>query len=241
VRRPAILLALLALAALPAARSAGASDRELEPLLGPLCLVGYAMRTTIPSPYFSIPDDNQTDALVGILPTVADGGTLPDIILEVDMDHTSIGDLVVKLDYVDCESGAVLSGTTILCRPRGDDPDDNAPCGDGTGSGCSGNLGKSYLDEPEPSPARYFFTDEASAPMADGSCPRLVPTGCYQPSPGGSTRAFAGLPRGGCWRLFASDWTLGHTGAITSWGIWERDLSTGARRHTWGELKTIYR
>ena len=194
------------------------------------------------SPPVTIPDNGAVNVLVGTLPTIADGSVITDVILEVGMAHTWMGDFLVRLEYVDCASGALLYGTNVLCRPRGTNAVGNAPCGTGTGVGCSGNLGTVATTTPPPAPVPYLFSDAAVAPIGDGICPTVAPSGCYKPSPGGALVGFNGHLKGGCWRLLASDWAGGDLGTISYWAVWEQNQApVPARLASWGKLKTLYR
>lgn len=202
---------------------------------GPNCdLSGYKSETTTLSPPFAIPDNGRVQVQVGgLLPTANDGSVLTDVILEVNMAHTWVGDLVLRLEYVDCATLTPLYGTNVLCRPRGTNTTTNTPCGSGTGVGCSADLVAGNV---------YRFADAAPAPMADGTCTNPIASGCYKPSPGGAMVGFVGLVKGKCWRLTVSDWASLDTGIINSWTVWEQNQTpVGAKAGTWGQLKTLYR
>ena len=222
-------------------RPARASAPDAEPDFLPYCMAGAAITASWPGPSFAIADF-QTDQVAGTITTVDDHTLIKIVILEIYINHTSIGDLVLRLSYQDCATGKELYGTNLLCRPRGTDEFDNVPCGTGTGFGCDGNLGRSPLDVPQPASQRYMFADESPTYMADGACPGDIGSGCYHPTTGGDLTGFTGLPHGGCWQLIVSDWKIGDVGSITSWNVWERDpYAVSAHHSSWGELKVIYR
>ena len=166
-----------------------------------------------------------------------------DIILEVmNFNHTWMGDVVLRLEYADC-----ATGTGALRHQRGlpsarNQRHDQRACGNGTGIGCSGNFGSSAANTPQPGSVIYRFTDAALAPIGDGVCPTVAPTGCYKPSPGGVLAGFNGLLKGGCWQLRAADWAALDVGFINSWTVWELNQTpVNTQVATWGKLKTLYR
>lgn len=210
---------------------------------GPNCdLTGYKSETQVLNPPFAIPDNGRIDVIAGILPTVADGSVITDVVLEVNMNHTWMGDVIVRLEYRDCATGATLYGTNVICRPRGTNVTPNAPCGSGTGVGCSGNLGSSAANTPQPGSVPYRFTDPAPTAIGEGVCPTVAASGCYKPSPGGLLAGFSGHLKGGCWVLLTSDWAGLDVGSISSWTVWE--LNTGpvvTKSASWGNMKMMYR
>jgi len=234
------------LATLAAANAAAAKLGDAEspaPLGAPGCdLTGYQMVARTLSPAFLVPDNHHALSAVDELATVANADTLREVTLEVSLAHTWMGDLVLRLEYVDCVSGVPLYGADILCRPRGANLLPPSPCGSGTSAGCSGNLGTSALSTPPPEPATYFFSDSASVPLGDGSCPSLAGPGCYLPTSPGAFAGFRGHLLGGCWRLSVADWAESDVGMIDHWAVWMAVTPEVATRATsWGRLKTIYR
>lgn len=224
--------------------AAGLTGFAPLPLLGtPGCdLSDYQSVTQSFAPPFAIPDYNPAGVTVGTLPTLADGRHFTDVILEVSLAHTWVGDLVLRLEYADCESGAPLHGTNVICRPRGTELLAPPPCGAGFGSGCGGNLGSLATSIPPPEPRPYYFNDAAEFPIADGICHPLASPACYQPSPSGALSGFNGFSQGGCWTLSVADWAAGNTGVIAHWTVWQKSTPVvPARAASWGRLKTIYR
>ena len=145
MRRYFVLLTVVAAFAAAGAAFADVKQQDSEsPALdtGPNCdLTGYKNVSQTFTPAVAIPDNNRTNALIGTLPTVADGSVITDVVFEIAMNHTWMGDVVIRLEYVDCSTQAVLYGTNVICRPRGTNTTANTPCGAGTGVGCSGNFG----------------------------------------------------------------------------------------------------
>ena len=90
-------------------------------------------------------------------------------------------------------------------------------------------------------PALYTFGDIATGKIADGVNPALTPADCYQPSVG-TMSAFAGIRKGGCFKLFAADYAADDTGMIEELHVYS--LNSGnvpTRTATWGSLKSLYR
>lgn len=240
--RQVVVPALLLAAVLSSAGAALASQPANDPEFSIWCM---AERTLVASYPTATPiQDFTTDQFAGMVQMSGGAdGPMRQLAIELEINHTWIGDLVVRLEYYDCTTGVVLQGTDLICRPRGFEDQDNVPCGTSTGFGCSGNLGKSRNDIPQPDSQRYLFADESTNILDDGGCAAVLGSGCYQASPGNYLVGFEGLPRGKCFRMIVSDWKVGDVGTLSSWGVWELNpLSpTPALHTTWGELKTIYR
>ncbi len=235
---PAIIVLALALGGVaPAGASAPGDDVDF----GPWCMAGRTEIAAIVANF--VIRDFESDQLDGFVPMLpSDDSPLRQIVFEMDIEHTWVGDLVIRLEYANCQTGETLYGTNILCRPRGTEDADNVPCGAATQFGCSGNLGKSKYDQPPLATQRYYFADESTNILDNGACADVLGPGCFQPSVGGTLAGFEGLPRGGCWRLIVSDWKLGDVGSIAGWGVWElKPLATPTVPRSWGRLKTIYR
>ena len=234
------VLALCALALPAFAQPKIAQDETVAPLTGPNCdITGYkVVSEVLPAP-FAIPDNDDMLHYVSSLPTAADGDLLTDVIAAVTMRHTWVGDVVLRLEYYDCATGAVFAGTNLLCRARGTNVDTPAPCGIGTGVGASGDLGTGGTTG---TALTYVFSSDAAAPINEGVNPTPIPAGCYQPAFGQTMAVFAGLQKGGCWSLSAGDWAAGDLGYINDWTIYMKNEGPVATRSgSWGSLKTIYR
>src|SRR5262245_18345914 len=104
MRRYFLLLSVLAAFAMVGAANADIKAQDVETPgidTGPNCdLAGYKSETQNFAPAFAIPDNGRVIVLAGTLPTVADGSVITDVILSVTMNHTWIGDLVLRLEYV---------------------------------------------------------------------------------------------------------------------------------------------
>ena len=168
------------------------------------------------------------------MPMAFDGSIFDDVILDMQLTHTWVGDLIVTLNYYqDCASAAPTASTRVLCRQRGTSASSPAPCGTDTGFGCSGDLSCNNV---------YYFSDDALAPLAEGTCATDLPAGCYRPASGNSMAVFRGLAKGGCFTLSISDNAGGDTGTLCSWSIHTRNTGpVQTLSGTWGKLKAIYR
>lgn len=238
-----LVLALLALSAAPAfAQKLGQS--ETSPTTGPNCdLTGYKSDTQVfPSPV-AIPDNNRTLVQIGQIPTANDGGVITDAIVDIYLAHTWSGDVVARVEYGDCAGGPAMAGVNVICRPRGTTTIFAAPCGTGTGTGCSGNFGSVGTTTPPPAPVSYKFSDDAVAAIAEGACPNPAPSGCYKPqTSGGTMSAFDGLLKGGCFRLSVGDWAGLDVGTVSQWSVHTtNEYPVPTAKTTWGAVKTMYR
>jgi len=236
-RYPALLLATLALvfAGTAFAQTKTASDIA-GPNSGPNCdLSNYKSSYQVLTPPLAIPDNVPAGVIVGYIDQPADGTIFDDVILDVQLSHTWVGDLIMTLAYFqDCASANPTATTNVLCRQRGTNAGSPPPCGPLTGSfGCSGDLSCNNT---------YYFSDDALGPMAEGTCATLIPGGCYKPASGNSMAVFRGLAKGGCFRLSVSDNAAADVGTVCSWSIHTRNTGpVETLTGTWGKLKAIYR
>lgn len=234
-------LAALSICLASVAFAAKTGDPEsVAPLANPTCsLNGYKVESQTLTPRFDIPDNGRTQLVVGTIPAVgASGEVLIDVMPEVTIAHTWVGDLILQLDYMPCGGGPSMASAKLLCRPRGTGTTIPAPCGTGTGFGASGNLGGAGTAPIGELP--YLFQTDAAAGIADGTNPATIPAGCYKPNT--PLSVFSGLPKNGCFVLSVSDWAAGDLGYITAWKVYmtnDQPVPTASR--TWGQVKTTYR
>jgi hypothetical protein len=186
----------------------------------------------------AIPDNVAGGVLLGPIFMPPDGDLVNDVVLEVKMAHTWVGDLIADLVYdPDCTGTAPGIPVRVLCRARGTSTQARTPCGTSTTTfGCSGDLVVAN---------NYFFSDEGVNPMGVGTtCPTTIASGCYRQSDqgGGSFSTWRGLPKGGCWYLQISDNAGADTGGVSQWAVWVRNQRpVPATAATWGSVKNIYR
>lgn len=140
-------------------------------------------------PDISIPDNDAngiTDNLVSL-----ENGTIEDLDVSIETDHTWVGDLIVKLEHVDSGTSA-----TLIDRPRM--PGNDFPFG------CNKVGVKALLD------------DEAAAAVED-QCADTTPTiaGTFRPNE--LLSIFHGEDISGVWNLTVSDNGAGDTGKLVQW------------------------
>lgn len=183
----------------------------------------------------SIPDNNAAGVTLGPIVLPPDGRNIADVVVDLQMTHTWVGDLIVAVGYdVTCD-GSVDAQSVLMCRQRGTGATTPAPCGTGTGFGCSGDLTTA---------SALLFDDTGATAVADGVCPTVIPAGCYRPTPvGGSPLSvFENLPKGGCWYINVSDRAAGDLGTILGWSIHIlNDSPVGVEAASWTATKTLYR
>jgi len=237
LRYPLLMLTVGALLIAGTALAQGKTASDITgPNSGPNCdLSNYKSSYRVLTPPLAIPDNNPAGVVVGYIDQPADGTIFDDVILDVQMSHTWIGDLIMTLDYFqDCAAAVPIASTRVLCRQRGTNASAPVPCGsDASGFGCSGDLSCNNT---------YYFSDDAVAPMAEGTCATAIASGCYKPASGNSMAVFRGLAKGGCFRLSVSDNASADIGTVCSWSIHTRNTGpVEALTSSWGKLKAIYR
>ncbi len=147
----------------------------------------FGAHTSCSSPGMVIPDDDLAGATDTL--TILDTGTLADLDVEVQIDHTWVGDLAVTLTHVD-----TATSVTIIDRP-------GEPV---SWFGCDGNNIDATLD------------DEAALAVED-ECAAAIPTieGSFIPL--NALSAFDGEDFSGDWELTVSDAEGGDTGILIEW------------------------
>ena len=133
-----------------------------------------------------IPDDD-TNGLSRTI-NIPSGGTVSDVIVELDISHTYIGDLKAELEHL---------GTTVVLFDRPGVPDSNF--------GCSGN---DITD--------CFFDDASTNGTVEDVCgnnPAI--TGDYNPED--ALSAFDGMDEAGDWTLTVFDFEGGDDGTLDEW------------------------
>jgi hypothetical protein len=159
------------------------------------------------------------------------GDTFGDVILELIMDQTWVGDLIAQVSYDENNDGTADYGpVSALCRP------DLTGCGDTGCCGCSGDVSGSYK----------FADDAPNPPLGEGAgCFSFMPEGCYQIAPESTetfASAFGGKNTGGSFLLRMRDGAAGDPLTLAGWCVW---FTTGAPTPTvdttWGQVKALYR
>jgi len=159
------------------------------------------------APAVAIPDDGYNGTLGSMASSAiavsgVTGTSVINIEVDVNINHTWVGDLTIKLQSPD---GDIL---TLVSRPGLAETADD-------GTGCCG-LNADWLG------STLTFTDLGAA---DAETMNVPFTGTYYPNPGASahpTQTFASLFGGtmnGNWTLYAGDAAGGDLGTLNSWAI----------------------
>ncbi len=134
-------------------------------------------------------------------------GVIEDVVLELNIYQTWIGDLVVYLWYDEDGNGSYDYGpVAALCRPALDG------CGFDGCCGCSGNID-----------GVYTFGDDGAAPMGEADCPTDITPGCFQAafeSVVGFAEGFFGAESGGGFYLQVADGAGGDDTYLYDWGVY---------------------
>jgi hypothetical protein len=165
----------------------------------------------------------------------ANGDSIGDVVLEIGIRHTWVGDLRARLDYDENSDGTTDVSCTFLCRPGRPVPCDSA----GTGVGCSSRLACDLG-------ATYLFDDATSSTMPVSNCTsaRTIEAGCYKPTGIGAGRlsVFEHHLQGGRWTLFVSDNAAEDTGALCQWAVHVKNAPLVALTPvSWGQMKRLFR
>jgi serine protease len=139
------------------------------------------------APNLAIPDNNPAGVNSDLV--VPPGGNLTDLDVAVQIAHTWVGDVIVRLTHVD-------TGTTVDLIDRPGVP--------ASSFGCSGDNIDAILD------------DGAALPV-EGQCAAGTPTINGSFSPNQPLSAFNGESLAGTWRLNVSDRAGGDTGTLSAW------------------------
>jgi len=224
--------ALSALAILALCTSMAMADKTGELTLhqlsgasgGDCPLVGYK-GVHQPLDMAEVPDNDPAGVSFGPLIFPPDNATILDVVVDIEMTHTWVGDLIVTLEHVDA-SGAVRT-VDLIQRPGVPE----------SSFGCAGDLieGGTY----------YFGTMGAAPPIGEFDCPAQLPFGCYEvavENPGG-LQQWVGLPKDGEWFLHVSDNAAGDLGVMLGWSVHllNEPIATPVDAKSWGAIKASYK
>jgi subtilisin-like proprotein convertase family protein len=181
---------------------------------------GYKLDVNLP-----IPDNNPAGMTVGPIVFPSDGSTILDVVVDVSISHTWVGDLIVQLTHV----GPGGTQTTFLL---------NRPGVPATTVGCSGDLVGTDTNK------YYFGTNPNLLVLGESSCPATIPVQCYQVAPENPNGlvGFRNYPKDGNWFLFVSDNASLDTGILRNFSV--HLLNEGpvaVEPLTWGQVKSSYR
>jgi subtilisin-like proprotein convertase family protein len=156
------------------------------------------------------------------------GVEITDVVIDICMDHTWAGDLVITLKHT--SSGGDVLTADLLNRPGVPE----------TSFGCAGDL----ICDPE---SKYYFgSDPSLEPLGEFDCPSEIPGACYAvaiENPG-ALEIFRGLPKGdGYWELCIVDNAAGDTGSVFNWSVHLLCESgpVSVEEASWAEIKANYR
>jgi len=173
-------------------------------------LTGYKLGEQVFSPAVAVPDNNPTGVIVGPIQLADDGLLIGDVIIDLNMSSTWIGDIIATVGYdADCD-GTVDAQSIIICRPGR-----TVSCGtSGTGAGCSSNFLCAN---------RLLIDDTAAAALPTTGCLSAtnIAAGCYRPTGlgVGNLDVFNNLRKGGCWYLAVSDNAAADLITICGWSV----------------------
>lgn len=239
MRRCDRLSTILACLALLAPAAAFAEDEKGDPETGfttPIItsncdLTNFKSGVQSFAPATAIPDNTPAGITLGPIVLAADGMYVDNVVLELDMNHPWLGDLIVRLSYDENSDGAMDVTCAVICRPGG------TSCAT---SGLAGTCGSNLTTG-----AIYRFDDTAAGTLPTSSCLNAtnIPGGCYQTTGVGSNplSAFHGRTKGGRWWLFVSDNQGSDVGNLTSWTVHILNTSVAVVPTSWGQLKLHYR
>lgn len=173
----------------------------------------------------TIPDNNPTGITVGPIVFPPDGSTILDVVVDLGINHTWVGDLIVRLIHIGPCGTQVVD---LLQRP-------GVPA---TTVGCSGDLVGT------PTNKYYFGTSSQLLTLGESSCPSSIPPQCYQVAPENPNGlvGLRGCPKDGEWLLFVSDNAALDTGILQNFSV--HVLNAGpvsVEPASWGSVKSSYR
>jgi len=195
-------------------------------------LAGYKSGVQVFTPPVAIPDNNPAGATFGPITIADDGSLIDDVVIDLSIAHTWIGDLVIRVGYDEGCDGAIDVSSTVICRPG------NTGCVSTGGVGCSANF---LCNNNSP----YMFDDIAPAALPTTGCSSTtnVAAGCYRPTGAGAgpLSIFEGHRKGGCWYIFASDNASLDTGTICQWSVHLKNRTTIAVTPvSWSGAKVLF-
>jgi hypothetical protein len=192
---------------------------------------GYKFRRS-PDLFLSIPDGSPVGVTTPPLSLPPDGSTILDVVVDMELEHTWVGDMNVKLFYDhDCTpSSAPFGPVSLLCRQQ------LAGCPVDLCCGCSGDM---FFG------GRYVFGTNGSTKelAAAGQCPTTIPFGCYREAveSANTFAVFSGLRKDGCWYLDLQDGAGADEGVLLNWQInVANQQTTAVESSTWGAVKAGY-
>ncbi len=173
----------------------------------------------------AIPDNDPAGITVGPLQFFPDGNVILDLVVDLGVTHTFVGDLVVTLTHIG--PGGTQSVDLI-----------NRPGVPATTFGCAGDLVGTQTMK------YYFGTNPGLEVLGETSCPASIPLQCYQVAPENPNGLiqFRGLPKDGEWWLTVSDNASLDTGTLYDFSVHALNQApVSVEPSTWGNVKAQYR
>lgn len=173
----------------------------------------------------SIPDNNPAGIVYGPILVPEDLTTIDDLVVDLGISHTWVGDLVVTLTHIPLAGPA--QSIDLIQRP-------GVPA---TSVGCSGNLVGSAND-------KYYFGTGNLTVLGETSCPTTIPVQCYAVAPENpdGLLLFRGTLKAGEWFLTVSDNAALDVGTLYNFSVHflnHEPISVDAS--SWGMIKANYR
>jgi hypothetical protein len=125
ILRSLVCLALVATAAW--AEEKVPNDVPGEGIVANCDLTGYKSEVRTFNPGIAVPDNNPAGVTTPAIQFAADGSTIADVVIDILMTHTWIGDIVATVQYDETCDGTVDATSVVICRPRGPLPDTRHP------------------------------------------------------------------------------------------------------------------
>ena len=151
---------------------------------------------------------------------------IDDLAVRLNLFHSLIGDVIVRIGYDrDCDGSVDTQLVDLICRPGTD-------CAGGGGRGCEANAAGDYA-----------FTGDATETFADPCPVDLVPADvCYGAVSTPGLEIFTGEMLGGCFRLYVEDAVAGETGFLKAFLVsyTEQTCVVPVERASWGAVKAVF-
>jgi hypothetical protein len=156
------------------------------------------------------------------------GCQFSDIMVDLGMMGTWIGDLIVEVYYDrNCDGTPEVGPISLLCRPNLTGCSIDGCCG------CSGDVN-----------GLYRFANSGTEAMGDPTCPTTFPSGnCYLPAPESPPLSLLnGETSGGCFTMKLVDAGAGDNHTLNTWEVWVKcGTPVPNEAGSWGQIKSIYR
>ncbi len=176
----------------------------------------------------TIPDDVAGGIVYGPIVVPDDLTTILDLVVDLGITHTWVGDLVVTLTHIPLVGPAVSAD--LIQRP-------GVPA---SLFGCSGDLVFNPAD-----PEKYYFGTGNLEVMGETSCPVTIPLQCYAVAPENPDALkllFHGKPKAGEWFLTVSDNAAIDLGILYNFSLhFLNDTPVSVDASSWGSIKADYK